>query len=111
MLRNIFVVFVVFVAVISADEKTPKYTQVILPVQPAASRQLPDTHGGYQADAVYPQQTAPYPMAYQSANEGIYPPATDEGSADTQAHQPEQVCGFFLRISVFVSLESRQFQN
>lgn len=92
MLRNIFVVVVVFVAVISADEKTPKYTQVIQP----ASRQLPATHDGYQSDAVYPQQSAPYPMAYQAASEGIYPAAAEEVSGDTQAHQAEQVCVFFV---------------
>lgn len=80
-----------FVAVISADEKSPKYTQVIQP----ASRQLPTTHDGYQSDvsAIYPQQTGPYQMAaYQAANEGIYPPASEDISEDTQAHQPEQVC-------------------
>ncbi|XP_037030738.1 uncharacterized protein LOC119070489 [Bradysia coprophila] len=85
MLRNIFFVIVVSVAVISADEKTSKYTQVIQP----ASRQLPATHDGYQSDAVYAQQSAPYPMAYQPA-EGIYPPANEDVGADTQAHQAEQ---------------------
>lgn len=98
MLKNTFVVFVVFVAVISADDKTLKYTQVIQP----ASRQLPATHDGYQSDAVYPQQSAPYPMAYQAASEGIYPPASEEVSADTQAHQAEQVCAFFINKNRFL---------
>lgn len=84
---NKIVVFVMFVAVISADEKSPKYTQVIQP----ASRQLPTAQDGYQSDAIYPQQTGPYQMAYPTANEGIYPPANEDISADSQAHQPEQV--------------------
>lgn len=88
MIRNIFVALVMCVAVISADEKSPKYTQVILP---AASRQLPTGSDGYQSDALYPaQQTAPYQMAYQTSNEGIYPPASEDVSTDTQA-QAEQV--------------------
>lgn len=86
MIRNIFVALVVCVAVISADEKSPKYTQIILPV---ASRQLPTDNDGYQTDALYPaQQTAPYQMAYQTSN--IYPPASEDISTDTQA-QAEQV--------------------
>lgn len=85
--KLIVVAFVWFVAVTSADDKSPKYTQVIQP----ASRQLPTSHDGYQSDGIYPQQTAPYQMAYQSSNEGIYPPATEDASSDTQAHQPEQV--------------------
>lgn len=77
-----------FVAVISADEKSPKYTQAI---PSAASRQLPTSHDGYQSDGIYPQQTVPYQTAYQGTNEGIYPPANEDISADPQAHQSEQV--------------------
>ncbi len=93
MIKNLFVGLVMCVTIISADEKAPKYTQVIQP----ASRQLPTAHDGYQAD-VYglPQQNGPYQMAYQASNEGIYPAANEEVSADTQAHQPEQVCDFLF---------------
>lgn len=82
-----------FVAVISADEKSPKYTQVI---PSAASRQLPTSHDGYQSDLMYPQQNVPYQSAYQAPNEGLYPPANEglyppANEEDTQAHQPVQV--------------------
>lgn len=88
MIKNIFVVFVMCVTVISADEKSPKYTNVILP---AASRQSPTTNELYQSDALYPQQTGPYQMSYQPSNEGIYPPASEDINDETQAQQPEQV--------------------
>lgn len=87
MIRNICVALAMFAVVISADEKASKYTQVIHP----ASRQIPTGNDGYQSDALYPQPTGPYQMAYQASNEAPYPPASEEASADTQAHQPEQV--------------------
>lgn len=89
--KVIIVTIVLFVALADADEKSSKYTQIIQP----ASRQLPPSHDGYQSDGVYPQQTAPYQMAYQSSNEGIYPPASEDPNVDTQAHQAEQVWNHF----------------
>ncbi|KAJ6638892.1 hypothetical protein Bhyg_11630 [Pseudolycoriella hygida] len=84
--KNLIVLFVAFVAVISGDEKPNKYTQVIQP----PTRQLPPSHDGYQSDGIYPAQTSPYQAAYQPANEGIYQPAIEEVSVDNQAHQHEQ---------------------
>lgn len=82
---NTIVVFVMFVTVISGDESAHKYTQIVQP----ASRQLLPTQDGYQSDGIYPQQTGPYQMAYQTSNEGIYPPAEDI-NADAQVHQSSQ---------------------